>query len=87
MHRTVFCAVHVSIRYFIRTGDLRKAQLCFDIISDQEDDENDDYPQIKTSNIFDTAIKELVEKRSAKIVEYIKGLGLDITQSFMEANR
>lgn len=75
------------IRYFIRTGDLRKAQLCFDIISDQENNENEDYPQIKSSNIFDTAVKELVEKRSEKIVEYIKELGLDITQSFMEANR
>ena len=75
------------IRYFIRTGELRMAKICFDIISDQEDMEDEDYPEIKTSNIFDTAIKELAEKRSEKIVEYINGLGIDITPSFMEANR
>jgi hypothetical protein len=70
-HITELVSFHgTMIRYFIRTGNLRQAQLYSDIVFEFQGQ------AIPNSNIFEMSQSEFMEVKTKKVMEYLEEFGL-----------
>ncbi len=70
------------VRYFSLTDNLRRAQLCFSVLSQQRQHEPDDHFVPQVSNVVQWALLEHGKKRHEKAMEYAHELRTD--QSLIE---